>query len=351
MKQIYVHGFFQSNFGDDLFVLSLAKRYPDTKFYVYALGTNQNAFLGQHNIVLPTRIDRVRRKVTHQLGLRRQEVFDGQGLDGTVVIGGSILWEGANLDFPGGDGPRYLIGANCESGCSEEYLQRLRKTLSGLTDCCLRDRFSKALIGDVPNVRCAPDVLYGWKPRQVNQAGRGIGISLVGKKGCFREEGTREGYYRAIARLCDLCAEKEIPVRLLGFCDVEGDGEAIREIRSRVKSPKKLKSLLYQGNPERMLYEMNKCETILATRFHAMILGWVLKKNVVPVIYDEKQAHVLEDAGFCGPMWNALAGETPDGAALLEMCLQMGGKMEISSLQTQAEEQFAGLDGFLLTTK
>lgn len=100
MKRIYVQAYCQSNLGDDLFVLHLARRYPETEFYLYAVGDNQKAFLSQSNLRLPRAWDRLRRKGRHMLGLGA-EPFDGQGLDGTVVIGGSILWEGAPLDFSG----------------------------------------------------------------------------------------------------------------------------------------------------------------------------------------------------------------------------------------------------------
>ena len=347
MKKIYVRAFCQSNLGDDLFVLQLAKRYRDTTFYVYALGDNQRSFEGQPNIVLPTFKDRFRRKLTHVLKLPRKEAFDGQGLDGTVVIGGSILWEGASLSFGQENGPCYLIGANCEKGYSEDFTKILGETLSELSDCCFRDHFSGALFEGIPSVRWAPDVLYGWRPRQVMQRGTGIGISVVGTKGCFREEQVREGYYRAIAELCDLCVSQGIPVRLLGFCAVEGDGEAMKAIIDRATHPEGIKSMLYAGVPERMLYELNKCETIVATRFHAMILGWVLGKNVLPVIYNEKQTHILEDVGFQGPIWNALAGETTTGQALLDACLLNAGRLDIGALRRDAEDQFAGLDQFL----
>ena len=179
------------------------------------------------------------------------------------------------------------------------------------------------------------------------QKGQGIGISVVGAKGCFREEQAREGYDGAIAGLCDLCISRGIPVRLLGFCAVEGDGEALKAIAGRTAHPDMIPSILYEGNPERMLYELNKCETVLATRFHAMILGWVLGKNVVPVIYNEKQTHILEDVGFEGPVWNALAGETKDGQALLEDCLLDAGRLDIGDLRRDAAQQFMGLDRFL----
>lgn len=347
MKRIYVRAFCQSNLGDDLFVLQLARRYPHTKFYVYALWEHQNAFLGQQNIVLPTKKDRFRRKLTHVLHLKRQEAFDGQGVDGVVAIGGSILWEGADIAFSYGDAPCYLIGANCESGYSPEFEAQLGQSLSRLADCCFRDTFSYRLYQALPNVRQAPDVLYGWQPRQVRQTGAGIGISLVGRKGCFREDDALETYLTAITQLCDLCWERGIPVRLLGFCAMEGDGQSIEAVLGRVTHPEAVSTLLYRGDPERMLYELNKCETILATRFHAMILGWTLGKNVVPILYSEKQTHVLKDAGFEGPLWNALAGEKVDGQSLLEACLADAGRLDIAPLRQEAAQQFQALDLFL----
>lgn len=345
MKKLFVRAYFQSNLGDDLFVLQLVRRYPNVRFYLYALGENQNAFRDEANVRLPSAWNRCLRKLTHVLHLPRKEAFDGQGLDGTAAIGGSIFWEGAPLDDF--DERTCLIGPNCEDSYSPQYQARLFDTLARVHSCCFRDRHSHHLFRELPTVSWAPDVLYGWTPRQTPCKGEGIGISVVSRKGVFRDEAVRERYYSAIAELCDLCAEQGIPVRLLGFCAPEGDGEAIAAIRSRVKQPDVLASVLYGGKPEEMLEEMNGCETILATRFHAMILGWVLGKNVVPIIYSSKQTHVLEDSGFHGPLWNALAGESATGRSLLDMIREEKGRLDITLLKKEARQQFAGLDGYI----
>ena len=60
MKKMFIRAYCQSNLGDDLFVLQLARRYPDTQFYLYALGENQNAFRNQPNLILPGTWDRIR---------------------------------------------------------------------------------------------------------------------------------------------------------------------------------------------------------------------------------------------------------------------------------------------------
>lgn len=343
MKKLFVRAYCQSNLGDDLFILQLARHCPDTSFYVYALGENQRAFLSQKNICLPTSWDRIRRKLRHIAS--QKDLFDGYGLDGTVAIGGSIFWEGAPIaDL---DESCILIGPNCEDSYSPEYREKLAAQLKKVKSCCFRDTFSYKLFEDIPTVSCAPDVLYGWNSRQTPCRGEGIGISLVAEKGAFRAEALRRSYYAAIVEVCDLCAERGIPVTLLGFCKSEGDGEAIRAVLDRVKNPGAVSSRLYEGDPEGMLEAMNGCQTILATRFHAMILGWVLGKNVVPILYSSKQTHVLEDAGFTGPVWNALAGEILSGQALLDMVDAQKGMLDISELKKGANRQFADLDAFL----
>ena len=347
MKKIYVRAYCQSNLGDDLFVLQLARRFPGTRFYLYAVGEHQRAFRQQSNILLPSTADRLRRKLRHTLRLPGKEPFDGQGLDGQAVIGGSILWENAPVDSSDGTSPCFLIGANCDAAYSDDFRQRLGQSLARLTDCCFRDSHSFSLFRALPNVRWAPDVLFGWKPTQQPQPGAGVGISVVSAKGCFSSASLRQTYFETMAALIDLCRERQIPVTLLSFCRAEGDEEAIREILSRTADPSYAGQCLYAGDPEAMLDAMNGCKTIVATRFHAMILGWVLGKNVVPVIYSEKQTQVLADVGFSGPLWNAQAGQLLSAQALLDAVLSEAGRLETETLSRQAENQFAALAAFL----
>lgn len=344
MKRMYVQAYCQSNLGDDLFVLHLAKRYPETVFYLYAIGDNQKAFLNQPNIRLPGAWDRIRRKGRHVLHLTG-EPFDGQGLDGTVVIGGSILWEGAPLNF--GEAPCFLVGPNCEKEYSPAFRQRLAQALKNVRSCCFRDRASFDQFSGLPNVNWAPDVLFDYDVRLPAQRGQGIGISLVSRKGAFREDELRETYYSAIEELCERCLQENIPVRLLSFCTPEGDEEAVAAVLEKVSNPEAIAVSRYRGDPEAFLAEMNGCETIIATRFHAMILGWVLGKNVVPIVYSAKQTQVLADCGFHGPMWNALEAENMTGERLLAYAKKEQGRLDVSQLKKRSRVQFTALDGYL----
>ena len=118
-------------------------------------------------------------------------------------------------------------------------------------------------------------------------------------------------------------------------------------IRDSCTDPDFAGQYLYSGDPEAMLTAMNNCRCLVATRFHAMILGWVLQKNVVPVIYSGKQTQVLKDVRFTGPMWNALEGEDISAEALLSAALADTGQLDITDLRQRAKGQFAALDAFL----
>lgn len=345
MKKILVRAYCQSNLGDDLFVLHLAKRYPTVRFFLYAVGENQKPFQGAVNIRLPNDFDRIRRKADHLMN--RRDLFDGRGMDALVTIGGSILWEGAPLDFAQPGQPSFLIGANCESNYSLEFLQQLKTAIEKTDSCCFRDSASYEKFLGSPNVTWAPDVLFDYNSGLPTQKGSGIGISVVSRKGAFQEDALREVYYDAIAQLCIRCIAQHIPVRLLSFCKSEGDEEAISAILKKIPQREKVAACLYRGNPKAFLAEMNACETIVATRFHAMILGWVLGKNVVPIIYSGKQTQVLRDCNFRGPMWNAMEQKEMTGDTLLAFAMEEKGKLDISILKEKSRAQFKALDEYL----
>lgn len=345
MKKILVRAYCQSNLGDDLFVLHLAKKYPKVRFFLYAVGENQKPFQGAVNVRLPNNWDRIRRKGNHLM--HRQDLFDGRGMNASVTIGGSILWEGAPLDFVQPGQPSFLIGANCEKKYSPEFFHQLRAAIEKANGCCFRDSASYEKFSDLPNVSWAPDVLFDYVTGLPAQEGSGIGISVVSQKGVFQKDALRETYYEAIAQLCMRCIEQNVPVRILSFCKSEGDEEAIAAILQKIPRREKIAVSTYRGNSRAFLGEMNTCKTIVATRFHAMILGWVMGKNVVPIVYNSKQTQVLQDCDFRGPMWNTMEREEMTGETLFTFATEEKGRLDISSLKEKSRAQFKALDEYL----
>ena len=86
----------------------------------------------------------------------------------------------------------------------------------------------------------------------------------------------------------------------MSFCQGEKDEEAIKKLLSMIpiEQHKYISKYFYRGDINEALEILNKSDSIIATRFHAMILGFVLKKAVLPIAYSKKMTNVLEDLEF-----------------------------------------------------
>lgn len=45
---------------------------------------------------------------------------------------------------------------------------------------------------------------------------------------------------------------------------------------------------------------ISQCDSVIATRYHAMILGMLFHKKIVPIVYSEKMSNVLNDMEYIG---------------------------------------------------
>ena len=95
-KNIFIIYYNVQNLGDDLFVILIAKRYPDICFHIVANRKYQGALLEYKNIVIHTNkiFDRVISKVTskvfkHDLLYKRRVKY----CDGIIFLGGSLFIE------------------------------------------------------------------------------------------------------------------------------------------------------------------------------------------------------------------------------------------------------------------
>ena len=50
MKRVFLYAYDKQNLGDDLFVYTITKRYPDVRFYMWSDKVNQIIFQSLHNL-------------------------------------------------------------------------------------------------------------------------------------------------------------------------------------------------------------------------------------------------------------------------------------------------------------
>ncbi len=359
MKPIYVIAYTRKNLGDDLFIQALLRRYPETRFYLFADPKNMQALLQAPNLRGPSRLGYFLFRGLQKLGLTNQLAayrFFSRRAPAVVRIGGSVFIEPANwesrqhLDNRNGNPNTFYIGCNFGPYHSQSFLENAKMRLQGARDCCFRDRYSAGVFSDMPNIRYAPDVLFAYDALPVLGSGEGIGISLLRLEGRKDLEAGADAYYTSLAGLCDLCARRGIPVTLLSFCQAEGDLEAVEAVLSRTNRKDHVQVCNYQGDTEDFLQAMNRCRYLIAGRFHAMILGWCMGKAVLPAIYSQKQTHVLEDIAYAGPSWQLGDGKFWEPEALLRLCMDCN-SLDTAELAQEAQGQFAALDAYMTQRK
>jgi len=226
-------------------------------------------------------------------------------------------------------------------------LKRAKASFYGYKGVSFRDSYSAELFSELGNIMAAPDILFGYENYPEYNIGKGVGISVISPENKLTIDKYADKYYNIIAGLCELLISRKIPVTLFGFCDFEGDGEAVRRILNKLSDRSGVKTSIYNGDIDSFLDEINGCESIIATRFHAMVIGMAMKKKVYPVIYSPKQLNVLSDIGFHGKVWNMYNGEFPSAESIFENCFSKKALHNTESLYGDSKRQFLFLDDFI----
>lgn len=353
MKKIFIIAYCRTNLGDDLFVQTLLRRYPNVQFYLPVNPNYNTAFVNEKNLEYPSFLCYQFMRVGNKIGFLKQftrfQKYKNQA-DAIIQIGGSIFMEPINWNPTKTkvniEPNTYYIGANFGPYKSKSYLEITRKYIASSQDCCFRDMYSYNLFKDIPGVRYAPDVLLSCDFNLSMKKVTGIGISVIELENRKVLNDLACMYYETIAKLCDLAYEIGTQVTLFSFCAHEGDERAIKKIKSMVKQKTIVNECCYHGNTNQFLTSLNQCEYILATRFHAMIIGWKLRKKVFPIVYSRKQTNVMKDIGYTGDSWDLQKKQHYPPKQLLSDCLNSK-ILNIDSFEKEAEKQFATVDKLL----
>lgn len=363
MKTIMIYAYSQFNLGDDLFIQILCQRYPHIQFKLYAPRKYNRVFKHLHNLtIIPSDFFLYRgiNYIIRKLGInmyfiRRYVAKQSQAM---VYIGGSLFiqsndWEAQlkilqEMQIDGK--PFFLIGANFGPYQTDEFYYAHKQLFQTYTDICFRDTYSYQLFNDLPNVRLAEDVVFLLNNQQsIKRMDHKplIVISVINPSNREELAHKDEVYYEKIKELIIHFIQHDYQIVLMAFCTYEKDQEAIEAIHQLLPHhvTQHVSTHIYEGDIDQALQTITKADLVIATRFHAMILGWVYEKPVFPIVYSDKMLHVMKDVNFTGSYvdFDSLTLLTPE-TVISSMQTNM---IDLSHRVENAQQQFTKLDEYL----
>lgn len=357
--KIFVSGYFCCNLGDDLFVRILANRYPKMKFYLITEKSFCAPYEELKNVCVKKRnfFVKILDRIVRLMGKRNYyRNYIEKKCDFSILIGGSIFQqmcssrEEAKCSYKfriGAINPTFIMGANFGPYESDFFLDETADFLKTKIDCCFRDSYSKNMFKSMENVRYANDIIFDVKKvfdcqgKRENNCVVSV-IDLSKRKSLHKYQ---KSYMAFLERSITCLLEKGMSVTLLSFCEFEGDENCANAIMERFSNVERsqLRTLFYKGgNQQQILSAISTSSLMIATRFHAMILGFAYQVPTIPIMYDQKSLRVLDDLKLSD---RAIAMDSLDYANINEIIPIVIENIE--DVAACSEKQFAAVDKFI----
>ena len=336
--KIYVDAYLAKNLGDDLFVNILIKRYPNHKFY--SIAENEKGY-SKGNLKVYSNKYFFKTLKKFQL-----EKYLANRYDTVVTIGGSMFMEknDADRDFSLGKNKRYILGVNFGPYKTEKYYQNIHNMMSKVEDVCFRDKYSYDLFKDLPNIRWASDIIFSMDTSDIKLTNRKRAIiSIISPKDKLDEK-YQEKYENKMIELIKFLDNKGYEICLMSFCKVENDEQEIESIMNKLPEDyrNKVEKYYYNGNIEEVLNVLGDSQLIVGGRFHANIIGLVLGKSILPVLYSDKTLHVLQDMEIDVPIIDIRKLDEFDIQKLTDEQLNI--HFDVEKQKNDAQRHFEKLD-------
>ncbi|MGL4866633.1 MAG: polysaccharide pyruvyl transferase family protein [Cetobacterium sp.] len=366
MEKIIIKAYTEFNFGDDLFIKILCDRYSKINFivstnknYTQLKGLKfQNLKIINFEIFYLRVINYIFRKLKISENIISEITYKTS--KAVINIGGSIFmqhYKSNNCKLTHRENELkmnknyFVMGANFGPYTDEKFYKSHYDIFQKYIDVCFRDKESYNLFKDLKNVRLASDIVFSLDTnrncKNEEKSSEYILYSIIKPSIRSYLRNKDEEYYIKMKECIIEGIEKGENIKLMSFCQAEGDEDAIDRIYQIL--PKEYSKFItrydYKGDINEALEVIQKSKYIVAARFHAMILGFIYNKPVYPIVYSKKMTNVLDDIDFEGTRGDFLELDKIKKENIYSNKLL--NKKTLEFLKEDSKNHFKKLDDFL----
>lgn len=360
MKKVLLDMYLKKNLGDDLFLKIISERYNNTKFYIQPLCDYDKKKLNLKNIIyIRNIITRCINVILKKLKFKKINLRNilKKRMDVFVTLGGSMFIEQPNISelqlmqlienkYNVVNKPFYVIGSNFGPYKNNYFIDNYKQIFEKAEDVCFREKNSFELFKDNKKVRYASDIAFSLdKNKYIQKECKKVVISVIDLKNRKNLQQYKEAYESKILDIINCFQKQKYEIVLMSFCKFEGDENEINSIINKCDNKENINVYCYNGNIDEALKIISSSEYVIATRFHAMILGILFNKKILPIIYSDKMINSLKDLKYDGKYLDIRNLDNSDISYIISNISRFVYNEE--TVKKDAISQFKKLDEFL----
>lgn len=308
---IFVNGYWNKNLGDDLFLKIISEKFPNIKFHIILSQDNYKSLKGLPNVypkyINLSALNKLINKLANITKLilpgstQRNIINMSKNTDITVDLGGSIF----QLPKKGMDSQynirkhfalnKYLvIGSNFGPYYHDFQLRKYKKIFKQAYNVSFRDKYSYELFKEIRQVNYYPDLIFSLNIKKYIEHCRKdyVLFSVIYP----RSSNYYDLYFEWISKNIKKQIKLGHKIVLMSFCEREKDLLFVNKIYDSLESNIRRNVSIYNHEDiEKSLFIIANAQSVVASRFHAMILAWLFNKPVFVIGYSEKFKNVIND--------------------------------------------------------